>query len=57
MLHQSDGQDDGITGNAAQLASPSYRLVIEGPDFLRRDEARALRSAMGYEKAVLTLRE
>jgi uncharacterized protein (TIGR00730 family) len=46
-----------MTDNAAQLASPSYRLAVEDQDFLRRDEARALRFAMEYEKAELALRE
>ena len=43
--------------NAAQRASPSYRLAWEDPDFLGRDETRALRFAMEYHKAELALRE
>ena len=46
-----------MTDNAAQMASPSYRLAIEDPDFLLRDETRSLRFAMEYEKAELALRE
>jgi hypothetical protein len=32
--------------NAAQKASPSYRLAVEDRDFLLRDEMRALRFGM-----------
>ncbi|MEZ5853921.1 MAG: LOG family protein [Hyphomicrobiaceae bacterium] len=41
----------------AQMASPSYRLAVEDPDFLLRDEVRALRFAMEYGKAELLLRD
>src|SRR3954454_4003174 len=61
VLHPSDAQDGGMTDDAApnnaQMASPSYRLAVEDPDFLRRDEARPLRFAMEYEKAELALRD
>jgi hypothetical protein len=43
--------------NAAQLASPSYRLAWEDPAFLGHDETRAMRFAMEYEKAELALRD
>jgi uncharacterized protein (TIGR00730 family) len=43
--------------NTAQKASPSYRLAVEDTDFLLRDEVRALRFAMEYEKAELALRD
>lgn len=43
--------------NAAQKASPSYRLAVEDQDFLLRDEMRALRFGMEYAKAELALRE
>src|SRR5690242_18578151 len=43
--------------NAAQRASPSYRLAMEDRDFLAHDEMRALRFAMEYQKAELALRD
>ncbi|WP_205963553.1 LOG family protein [Roseicella aquatilis] len=46
-----------MVSNAAQMASPSYRLAVEDPDFLLRDEMRAMRFAMEYEKAELALRD
>ena len=48
---------DDAAPNNAQMASPSYRLAVEDPDFLQREEARALRFAMEYEKAELALRD
>ena len=41
----------------AQLASPSYRLAVEDLDFLLRDEVRAVRFALEYQKAEILLRE
>ena len=46
-----------MTANAAQKASPSYRLALEDTAFLLRDEMRALRFAMEHEKAELALRD
>ena len=43
--------------NEAQKASPSYRLAVEDPDFLLRDEMRAMRFAMEYGKAELALQD
>jgi hypothetical protein len=43
--------------NGAQMRSPSYRLAVEDRDFLLRDEMRALRFAMEYQKAELALRD
>jgi len=45
-----------IPGNGPQTASPSYRLAVEDPDFLRSDEMRAMRFAMEYAKAEIALR-
>ena len=43
--------------NAAQLASPSYRLAVADVDFLLREEMRALRFQLEYAKADLSLRD
>ncbi|MGG5886494.1 LOG family protein [Falsiroseomonas sp. HC035] len=40
-----------------QTSSPSYRLAVEDPDFLLRDEMRAARFGMEYLKAELALRD
>jgi uncharacterized protein (TIGR00730 family) len=40
-----------------QLRSPSYRLAVEDPQFLLRDEMRAARFGMEYLKAELALRD
>ena len=44
-------------GSERQLASPSYRLPATDFDFLMRDELRAVRFALEYEKAELLLRD
>ena len=46
-----------MTDSAAQRASPSFRLPVEDTDFLLRDELRAVRFALEYEKAELILRD
>lgn len=46
-----------MTTNEAQKTSPSYRLAVEDLDFLLRDEMRAVRFAMEYQKAELALRD
>ena len=46
-----------MTDSAAQRASPSFRLPVEDTDFLLRDEVRAVRFALEYEKAELVLRD
>jgi uncharacterized protein (TIGR00730 family) len=43
--------------SSAQLQSASYKLPIEDPIFLLRDEMRALRFAMEYSKADLLLHD
>ena len=43
--------------SSAQLASPSYLLAVEDGKFLLRDEMRALRFALEYAKAELSLRD
>ena len=43
-------------GPSAQAASPSYRLAVEDPDFLKGDEMRAMRFGMEYAKAEAALR-
>jgi uncharacterized protein (TIGR00730 family) len=45
------------TGNATQMAAASYRLPVEDVDFLLRDEMRAMRFALEYQKAELYLRD
>jgi len=42
--------------NAAQLASPSYRLAALDQDFLLSEDMRALRFALEYSKAELALK-
>ena len=36
--------------NSPQTKSASYRLVVEDPDFLHRDELRGVRLQLEYEK-------
>lgn len=43
--------------NSAQLAAASYRLAVEDPAFLLRDEMRPIRFALEYGKAELALRD
>ena len=43
--------------NGAQKRSHSYRLAIEDPEFMLRDEMRAFRFGMEYAKAELSLRD
>lgn len=43
--------------NSAQRRSPSYRLAVEDPDFLQREELRAIRFALEYDKAELMLQD
>ncbi len=43
--------------NSAQLAAASYRLAVEDPEFLLRDEMRPIRFALEYGKAELALRD
>jgi uncharacterized protein (TIGR00730 family) len=43
--------------SSAQLASTSYLLAVEDTSFLLRDEMRALRFALEYAKAELSLRD
>ncbi len=43
--------------NTAQMDSPSYRLAVQDPDFLLREELRALRFQLEYAKADLLLRD
>jgi uncharacterized protein (TIGR00730 family) len=45
------------TPETAQTRSPSYRLAVDDPDFLRRDEMRAFRFGMEYAKAETALRD
>jgi uncharacterized protein (TIGR00730 family) len=40
-----------------QTRSPSYRMAVDDPAFLRRDEMRAFRFGMEYAKAELILRD
>jgi uncharacterized protein (TIGR00730 family) len=49
--------DPGVLGSQAQVSSPSYILPVLDSDFLLRDELRAVRFALEYEKAELLLRE
>ena len=46
-----------MTDNGAQRRSASYRLAVEDQDFLLRDELRAIRFALEYQKAELALRD
>jgi uncharacterized protein (TIGR00730 family) len=48
---------DDRTPETEQTRSPSYRLAVDDPVFLRRDEMRAFRFGMEYAKAELALRE
>ena len=44
--------------NAQQRTAPSYRLPVEGTDFLtNREELRGLRFALEYSKADLVLQD
>jgi hypothetical protein len=43
--------------NIAQRRSKSYRLPVEDTEFLLRDEMRAVRFALEYAKAELSLRD
>ncbi len=43
--------------NSAQRRSPSYRLAVEDPEFLQRDELRSIRFALEYQKAELALQD
>jgi len=43
--------------NSAQRRSKSYRLPVEDTEFLLRDEMRAVRFALEYAKAELSLRD
>ena len=43
--------------NTAQMASDSYLLAVDDKSFLLRDELRAIRFALEYEKAELALRQ
>ncbi len=44
-------------GSERQIASPSYILPAEDTGFLLRDELRAVRFALEYQKAELLLRD
>jgi uncharacterized protein (TIGR00730 family) len=46
-----------MTDNSAQRRSRSYRLPVEDVEFLLRDEMRAVRFALEYAKAELSLRD
>ena len=46
-----------MTENAAQKRAASYRLAVEDPEFLQRDEMRASRLALEYAKAELALQD
>ncbi|MCS6931851.1 MAG: TIGR00730 family Rossman fold protein [Acetobacteraceae bacterium] len=48
---------DDRTTETEQTRSPSYRLAVDDPTFLRRDEMRAFRFGMEYAKAELALRD
>lgn len=48
---------DEPRNNTSQMASPSYTLAVHDPDFLLRDEMRALRFQLEYAKADLLLRD
>ena len=43
--------------NGDQLRSASYKLPVEDPDFLLRDEVRGIRFELEYDKAELLLRD
>jgi uncharacterized protein (TIGR00730 family) len=46
-----------MSDNSAQRQSKSYRLPVEDADLLLRDEMRAVRFALEYAKAELSLRD
>jgi uncharacterized protein (TIGR00730 family) len=46
-----------MTNNSAQRRSKSYRLPVEDTELLLRDEMRAVRFALEYAKAELSLRD
>jgi len=46
-----------MSDNSAQRQSKSYRLPVEDTDLLLRDEMRAVRFALEYAKAELSLRD
>ena len=46
-----------MTDNNAQRRSKSYRLPVEDTELLLRDEMRAVRFALEYAKAELSLRD
>jgi hypothetical protein len=48
---------DDRTTETDQSRSPSYRLAVDDPSFLRRDEMRPFRFGMEYAKAELALRD
>src|SRR6185312_16185659 len=48
--------DDSKPSNAAQLASPSYRLAAMDQDFLLGDSMRGVRFLLEYSKADQALR-
>jgi uncharacterized protein (TIGR00730 family) len=50
-------KDDSLPPSHAQTSSTSYRLAVEDPQFLLRDEMRAVRFALEYSKADLLLRD
>src|SRR5665213_751921 len=45
------------TRSLPQTKSASYRLPVEDPDFLHRDEMRGIRLQLEYEKPEILLRE
>ncbi len=46
-----------MTDNSSQKHAASYRLAVEDPDFLLRDEMRDIRFALEYAKADLGMRD
>ncbi len=46
-----------LNPSSAQVESSSYRLPIEDPQFMLRDEMRSIRFALEYSKAELLLRD
>jgi uncharacterized protein (TIGR00730 family) len=48
---------DDRTTETEQTRSPSYRMAVDDPAFLRRDEMRAFRFGMEYAKAETALRD
>ncbi|WP_297801657.1 TIGR00730 family Rossman fold protein [uncultured Brevundimonas sp.] len=49
-------EEERIAANNAQLASPSYRLAVNDPDFLLGDSMRGVRFQMEYAKPEEALR-